>query len=365
MHLRVQSNFAIMNLRIILVGIALITLRPEPALCGESEPAIAVKLDIPQIWQDAKVMYPRTLENRYPDHDQFSAVIENISAGPVLLSGSDRANLTFEVTDENGKMTEIHHVAEADSGKVPAGIRLEPGEASVRIIRYAAMKYGQPAEWEPFPFPHDPHRTETARKITLRAVYKQDSAGSRGYWTGAVVSKAYDVILEDNAIRHTDSSGEIVSDGIEMRLSVLMTNRETEFEVEFKNAGQKDVCLNLGEMVANGKIQVPSRVHIEFKDENGNIWKHFFPRSGVAGRVDDYLVPLRQGSTYTFTMPLDEFASADMKKQHEKVLSSGRYEISAMFEGVGAESVNLDMPGIRLMNFWKGRLQESIVTDIQ
>lgn len=151
-----------------------------------------------------------------------------------------------------------------------------------------------------------------------------------------------------------------------MSLSILMTNRETHFEVTFKNVGKEDVCLNLGYMLANGKIQIPDKVHLELKDESGQTWEHVFLQAGgVAGRMDDYVLPLKTGSTYAFTVPLSEFLSSDMKKQHEKELMPGRYTVSATFEGVGAQVVNLDMQGMKLMRFWKGKLEESVSTLIK
>lgn len=355
---------------LLLAALVLSAFAPNFAGCSENAPAIAVKIDIPETssW-DGKTVYPRRLENRYPDYDKFSVIIENVSAEPVLLSGADWGNLTFEATDENGKKTFIHRVEQLTNGKIPPALRLEPGEASVRIIHYASMKYGQPSEWEPFPFPRDPHRTETVRKITLRAVYEQEVPANHArtdFWIGRAVSKPYEVVLEDNALLYTDGSVDFIADGIQMSLSILMTNRETEFEVAFKNVGQEDVCLNLGMMLGNGKVQIPDKVHLELKDESGNTWEHFFPQGGaVAGRVDDYVVPLKTGSTYAFTVPLGEFWSSDMKKQHERELGPGRYDVTARFEGVGAQAVNLDMQGIKLMKFWKGKLEEGIVTVIQ
>jgi hypothetical protein len=81
---------------------------------------------------------------------------------------------------------------------------------------------------------------------------------------------------------------------------------------------------------------------------------------GVAGRVDDYLVPLRVGSSYTLKLSLDQFWSPDTK-EFEMKFFPGEYQITAQFEGGGAKTSNLDLPGIKLMNFWLGNLQSNIV----
>jgi hypothetical protein len=40
--------------------------------------------------------------------------------------------------------------------------------------------------------------------------------------------------------------------------------------------------------------------------------------------------------------------------------SSGKYHITAI-EGGGAKTSNLDVPGIKLMDFWVGKLQSNII----
>lgn len=342
-------------------------LAPMMSRAAESSAAIAVKIDIPEICRDGKVIVPRTLENRYAD-DHFSVILENVSPKTIFLRGEDGDALSFEVTDENGQKTVIHHVTEIESGRPPASMRLEPGDATARVIYYAARRYGQSAQWEAFPFPHEATRTDTSYKITLRAVYEQDAlanAAKVNYWTGRVVSRPYEVLLENNELRISGDYGQSSpTDGVDMRLSVLATNRETEFEVAFKNQGTNDVCLNLGEMLANGKLQIPDKVQLKLKDTSGVTWQWVFPLAGVAGRVDDFVVPLRAGSSYSVLVPLRQFVSADYR-QHDPELDPGRYEVSAEFQGTGAGMANSDMEGITTMNFWKGKLQEGIVTEIR
>jgi len=42
-------------------------------------------------------------------------------------------------------------------------------------------------------------------------------------------------------------------------------------------------------------------------------------------------------------------------------LLSGRNQLTAQFEGSGAKHINLDMPAIKLMNFWLGKVQSNIL----
>ena len=97
------------------------------------------------------------------------------------------------------------------------------------------------------------------------------------------------------------------SDGVQISLSSTDPNG---LQVAFRNVGDHDVTLNLGSMMANGKVQLPDEVHIDFTDAQGRsrIFKFADKKhSGVAGRLDDYVVPLRAGSMYTLNLRLDEF----------------------------------------------------------
>ena len=151
--------------------------------------------------------------------------------------------------------------------------------------------------------------------------------------------------------------------GLQMSISAVDSSEADvpEFQVAFRNAGEQDVTLNLGMMLANGKVQLPNRIRINLTDGSGKTRKLRFAdkRYGfVAGRVDDYIVPLRAGSIYTLKLSLNQFWSPDTKEFALK-LSTGKYQVTAQFEGGGASAVNLDMPGIKLMNFWNGKLQSN------
>ena len=136
-----------------------------------------------------------------------------------------------------------------------------------------------------------------------------------------------------------------------------------EFQVAFRNAGKQDVTLNLGFMLANGKVQLPQNISLNVTDAAGQTRKlKFFDRrySGVFGRLDDYVVPLRAGSTYTLKLRMDQFWSPDTKEFELKFLP-GKYQITAQFEGGGAKISNPDVAGIKLMNFWLGKVQSNII----
>lgn len=154
-------------------------------------------------------------------------------------------------------------------------------------------------------------------------------------------------------------------DGLQMSISAADSQNldVPEFQVALRNAGKQDVTLNLGCMLANGKVQLPQNISLNVTDAPGKTRKlKFFDRRypAIAGRVDDYVVPLRAGSSYTLKLSLDQFWSPDTK-EFELKFFPGKHQISAQFDGSGAKTGNLDVPGIKLMNFWLGNVQSNIM----
>ncbi len=159
----------------------------------------------------------------------------------------------------------------------------------------------------------------------------------------------------------TTSNQPAATNGLQMSLSVVKTNDRNDpgFEVTFKNVGENDVCLNLGYMLANGKVQLPAQIHLKLGDAGGKIRELDFAdkRYGaVAGRVDDYAVPLRSGSSYTLELRLGQFWSPGTKEFALK-LEPGRYWVSAWYQGNGTQT---DLHNTLLMNFWQGRLESNV-----
>jgi hypothetical protein len=146
-------------------------------------------------------------------------------------------------------------------------------------------------------------------------------------------------------------------------VQMCLTSSGPNLEVAFRNVGDRDVALNLGVMMANGKIQLPNRIAIKFTDAQGKtrLFKFSDKRyPTVSGRLDDYVLPLRAGSMYTLQLTLDQFWCEETKEFSIPPLSGNNY-LTAQFEGTGAHTVNLDMPGIKLMNFWLGNVESNIL----
>jgi len=155
------------------------------------------------------------------------------------------------------------------------------------------------------------------------------------------------------------------SNGLRMAISPVMSgampSQEAEFYVAFQNVGDKDVVLNLGTMLANGKVHFPDSVRLLLTDAQGKTRELWFSDKrypGIAGRVDDYTVALRNGAIYVLRLNLDQYWSPSTD-EFESRLDPGHYRIAAQFGGTGAKIVNGDMEGVELVNFWKGLLESN------
>ena len=159
--------------------------------------------------------------------------------------------------------------------------------------------------------------------------------------------------------RGNDDCGTAV-DGLQICLATYGSN----LQLTLRNVGDHDLTLNLGMMLANGKVQLPTRVAMKFTDSHGNtrVFEFFDKRhANVAGRVDDYIVFLRVGSTYTLQVSLDQFWCQESKEFSIPLLSGDNY-LTAQFEGSGATLVNSDMPGIKHIKFWLGKVHSNTLT---
>lgn len=148
-----------------------------------------------------------------------------------------------------------------------------------------------------------------------------------------------------------------------LRIGIATVNRDSassadvQFEVAFENIGTADFVLNLGYMLANGKVMLPFSVRLVLTDPSGQTRELQFAAT-VAGRLDDFTVSLRVGSVYTIRVAMDQYWSPSSKEFDVK-LTRGRYRVLARFQGEGARTRNSDMPGLALMNFWKGTVQSN------
>ena len=154
--------------------------------------------------------------------------------------------------------------------------------------------------------------------------------------------------------------------GLRLGISVgsgSLSRATAEFSLALENTGDADFVLNLGSMLANGKVMFPEAMRLILTDPAGNTSElGFFDRRYpvVAGRVDPFVVPLRAGSTYVIRTSLNQYFIPATNNFDVK-LASGRNRIAARFEGQQARSVNSDLQGVALLNFWKGTVESNVV----
>ena len=147
-------------------------------------------------------------------------------------------------------------------------------------------------------------------------------------------------------------------------LQICLATSGSNLQLTLRNVGDHDLTLNLGMMLANGKVQLPTRVAMKVTDAQGKtrVFEFFDKRhASVGGRVDDYVVFLRAGSSYTLQLSLDQFWCQESKEFSIPLLSGDNY-LTAQLEGSGATFVNLDMPGIKHLKFWLGKVHSNTLT---
>jgi hypothetical protein len=122
------------------------------------------------------------------------------------------------------------------------------------------------------------------------------------------------------------------------------------FRVELRNAGDSDLILNLGSMLANGKKQYPDAVFLTLTDAQGTSRRlDLIEPAGIAGRLDPFVVPIPVDATFSIPVDLDKcFAAASNERDYK--LMPGTYSLKAGFIGKGV-SHDFDL---LLASYWNG-----------
>jgi hypothetical protein len=155
----------------------------------------------------------------------------------------------------------------------------------------------------------------------------------------------------------------VASNGLRMGISASGVSPAggMTLDVLLENVGTDDFVLNLGHMLANGKVMFPDAVRLVLTRPDGSTCElHYADRRypGVAGRVDDLLVALRGGSTYTLRLEGERLWCGETMA-FQTNLARGEYRVAGRFKGQGAIAGQLDMRGATLLNFWMGVVEST------
>ena len=178
---------------------------------------------------------------------------------------------------------------------------------------------------------------------------------------GSLVGSVLLISAFDSRAAPEASAGK-VSAGLQMSLALADASPKEApaFRVTWQNVGDTDMTLNLGVMLTNGKVQLPTNLRFSLQDGEGKARELQFAEPAIAGRVDDYVVPLRVGSTYSVVLKWGDLWSPKSQEFRLK-LPPGNSQISAAYRGGGAKMHNLDMQGVALLNFWQGQASSNIL----
>lgn len=166
-----------------------------------------------------------------------------------------------------------------------------------------------------------------------------------------------------------------VKEPVALQLSVApgSLDQPLAFHLIVENRSETDVIVNLGQMLANGKVMMPDAVRLMVQDAAGNSRELLFADhrfAGVRGKVESYLVPLRARSAYSLNLSLQDYwcpGTNGTKEFQPITLQPGEYHVHAVLESKAVRD------GIKGTNVWKGtstsaaialRIEEHVDTGI-
>jgi hypothetical protein len=124
-------------------------------------------------------------------------------------------------------------------------------------------------------------------------------------------------------------------DGLQMRISLDQAeggqSKSPKFRVELRNAGEKDLLLNLGIMTRNGEQQYPTAVSLIIVDAQGEsrlLELKSSLRVTDVGR-ETLTLPLPVGATFSAPVDLDDYWAPTFKGFY--TLKPGTYSLAAQF----------------------------------
>jgi hypothetical protein len=141
-----------------------------------------------------------------------------------------------------------------------------------------------------------------------------------------------------------------------LRLGLRITT-DREIVVCVRNTGEKATCVNLGMNIANGRRYEPSSLRLVVDTATGDRREFALLTPPIGGRVDDYLVPLRAGSSHTLRLSMSDFRSSTGTQAEPP--PAGRYTMT--LTSGKPTFINHDMAGVGLLEVWSGTLESATI----
>jgi hypothetical protein len=123
-----------------------------------------------------------------------------------------------------------------------------------------------------------------------------------------------------------------------------------------RNTGMQDTAVIFGIVLGNGSKYMVLGMTLEVTTDGSGPAEHhqYHPRhypSGIAGRVDDWIVPLPVGGAYALTLEAADFIAGNERK--DSLPRDARISLRLPIRGPAGEP-NPDVAGLRHFRVWTG-----------
>jgi hypothetical protein len=170
----------------------------------------------------------------------------------------------------------------------------------------------------------------------------------------------------EKAPKGEDAAAELAGkavDGLRLRLEVFARGRGEKLpgcRLILENVGEDDLNVKLGFSLANGKSHHADAVRLLARLEGGKTRTLTYAAlPGVAGRLDPFVVPLPAGASYALPCRLDKFADDETGDRIDWTAKGWR--ITAELLGEAVTRANVDMQGLTLVRYWRGKVRSNEV----
>lgn len=126
--------------------------------------------------------------------------------------------------------------------------------------------------------------------------------------------------------------------------------RNAELVIKVRNQSADPQTVNLGMSLGNGAKLVPSNFTFVFQD-GGKKVRAQVAGAGVAGRIDDYMVPIGAGGSYELRIRLDQLMTD--QGRIGSLLSRFKSVVATLDSGE-MKFINSDTEGLRSLRYWRG-----------